>query len=177
MVLTANQGLPEPAPRHRAPHVARAAQRMLAVLAERDRVFSGDLRAEASLSHRELRYATKYLRDYGFPVAVTRTGRTSTYWLEERSEGMRLVVDRYLHDAFESLMMWYRSAERTGDPEHSDLRGLVWETCVSIGRRLGKAPEQINMQLTAEFPVDDELERIWAEEMDREFAKEIWSDP
>lgn len=175
--MTANQGLHEPTPRHRAPHVARAAQRMLTVLAREKRVLSGVLRDEAKLSTRELRYATKYLRDHGFPVAVTRTGRSSTYWLEPRSEHMKLVVDRYLNDAFESLMMWYRSSDRTGDKAHSRLRGMVWTTCVEIGSRVGKVPEQINMQLMAEFPVDDELEQIWAEEMDRAFAEEIWSNP
>lgn len=135
---------------------------------------SGDLREAADLTTRELRYATKYLRDHGFPVATTRTGRTSTYWLQERVEGMQFVADRYLLDALSSLTSWYHACERAGNRDHTDLRGMIYEACVGIGRRLGKAPEQVHAELTGDPPVDIELERIWAEEMDRAWAEEFW---
>lgn len=176
MALTANQGLRQRSPRNRAPHVARASQRMLSVLARGDKVPSGDLCEEARLSTRELRYATKYLRDHGFPVAVTRTGRSSAYWLEERVEGMQFVADRYLLDALSALTSWYHASERAGNRNHTDLRGMIYEACVGIGRRLGKAPEQVHQELTGDPPVDMGLERIWAEEADRIWAEQIWSD-
>jgi hypothetical protein len=96
---------------------------------------------------RELRRACKYARDHGAPVMCTRDAEASRYWLEHITANSVSMPNRYLDDAYRSLVAWHRGSARGGGRDHRKLRDTVGLVIQQIGHYEGLDSEQVHDEM------------------------------
>lgn len=152
-------------PRDSTSKIVRAAHLLVLELRDADHPYSRDevneaiLRGGLYIGDRELRRVCKYARDHGAPVVCTRRPNGMTlYWLERYTKNTELAPNRYLLDAYRSLVAWYRSTARGGGLGHRTLRNAVGLAIDAIGHYQGLDREQITAEMRPLYdPVLEEI--------------------